>query len=714
MIDRFRELPWFLKEYVYENRWSGFRDVQVKAFDVLFGGDDHLLISSGTSSGKTEAAMFPVVSSLYNNRPCSVGALYVGPLKALIDDQFSRLTPMLKDSYITVTGWHGDVSREARNRLIDNPSGILQITPESLQNIIATRTDDLERLFGDLRFIIIDEVHAFMDSDRGSQLLCCLGRLEAVAGCEPRRIGLSATVADVDSAADWISADTGRSTSVVSDDAVSDRMVDIRYFQVPVADPDDDGLARKKAVNRYYQSLYGSVRGRNCIVFTNSRSTAEKTARSLSVMCRAKGDPDNVSVHHGSISREYRMAAESALKDRFHSSITVATVTLELGIDVGGLDTVVHVGPPVSCSSLVQRLGRTGRRGGHQSMELYCIDDDAEGWAVLDGVSMNLVKAVAITTLTLNDRWTEPARADTMPFGLLFHQTLEYMRSGIGCRFSSLVSDVLSLYPFRNISKEDYAVLVKHMISSHVILKMGDGTLLLDDGGERMTFDREFCSVFTVRREIDVRFEGKSVGSIQNLPEKDDLIQLAGRVWAVVDVDRDGLFVDVVESDGSTQTVWRSSMNGVHTRVMQRMRDVLFSDEEYRFLDSAARSRLNTDRAFARAAGMDEVFHDAGDRVVVYPWVGSVAFDTLYRVVSSIPEVSHVSQRPPYRMDVFTRLSVDDLRDEVMRRSRMDPGCFITPEDRLIHGKYDVNVPESLLMKGFKADRMDFSFRDHI
>lgn len=714
MSDRFRDLPWFLKEYIHGNRWSGFREIQLKAFDVLFGCDDHLLISSGTSSGKTEAAMFPVVSSLYNNPPRSVGALYVGPLKALIDDQFSRLTPMLKDSYITVTGWHGDIPRESRNRLVAEPSGILQITPESLQNIVATRTDDLERLFGDLRYVIIDEVHAFMDSDRGSQLLCCLGRLEAVAGCDPRRIGLSATVADVDAAAEWLSADTGRPTSVVSDDSVSDRSIDIRYHQIPAGGSEEGDLARKKAVNSYYRSLYNEIRGKNCIVFTNSRLTAEKTGRSLSLMCKANGDPDNVFVHHGSISKEYRRIAENALKDASRSSITVATVTLELGIDVGSLDTVVHVGPPVTCSSLVQRLGRTGRRGGGQSMTMYCIDDDSEGWAILDGVSMNLVKAVAMTELTLRDHWTEPARADTKPFSLLFHQTLEYMRSGIGCRFSSLVSDVLSLYPFRNITKEEYAVLVRHMLSSRMLLKMQDGTLLLDDNGERVAGDREFCSVFTVRKEIEVRFDGKPVGSIQTLPEVDDLIQLAGRVWVVVKVDKDGQFIDVAETDGSADTNWKSSMNGTHTVVMQRMRDVLFSDEEYPFMDKSATARLNVDRAFARAAGMDQVFLQADRGVIVYPWVGSIAFDTMYRVVSSIPEVVAVHQKPPYRMDAYTSFSAEELRGAIFKMSKMKHECFITDEDRLIHGKYDANIPESLLMEGFMADRMDFSFLDYI
>ena len=167
----FSDLPMFLREYIHENRWDSFRDVQIRTFAAFRENDDHIIISSATSSGKTEAALFPVIASLYEHPADGIGALYIGPLKALIDDQFERMVPMLEKSNIRVTGWHGDISAGSKKRLLRDPEGILQITPESLQNIIVSHRDSLKGLFGGLRFVIIDEIHSFIPSPRGAQIL---------------------------------------------------------------------------------------------------------------------------------------------------------------------------------------------------------------------------------------------------------------------------------------------------------------------------------------------------------------------------------------------------------------------------------------------------------------------------------------------------------------------------------------------------------------
>ncbi len=279
MSDLFSDLPWFLQEYIHENRWDSFRNIQLETYDLFVTTGSHILISAGTSSGKTEAAMFPIIASLHNDEPKGFGALYIGPLKALIDDQFERLGPILKDSNIQVTEWHGDVNNQKKKNSLDNPSGILQITPESLQNIVTNKPERLGQLFSQLRFVVIDEVHAFMTSDRGLQLLCCLERIERITGCKPRRLGLSATISDPMPVCEWLSANTGVKTEVVSDTTSGDREIEIRYNIFPEED-EDDPLQRKIAVLNYYQELYNDTKGRSCIVFANSRDSAEKTALS--------------------------------------------------------------------------------------------------------------------------------------------------------------------------------------------------------------------------------------------------------------------------------------------------------------------------------------------------------------------------------------------------------------------------------------------------
>ena len=710
MTDHFSRLPWFLREYVYSSGWPAFREIQTRAFDVFAEGDDHILISAGTSSGKTEAAMFPVISSLYNNPAETVGAMYVGPLKALIDDQFQRIEPIIRESGIRITGWHGDASKTAKEALLEFPSGILQITPESLQNLISDDPDRVEGLFRDLRFVIIDEVHAFMDSERGAQLLCCLQRLEVLAGCDPRRIGLSATISDPEAAGRWLSADTGRRTHVIHDPRTSDRDVRIRFHRIPAEE--GDGTERKRAITRYYKDLYSEVRGRNCIVFVNSRSDAETTGRSLRKVASRDGRESSIHVHHGSISKEYRSDAESALKDPASKDTVVATVTLELGIDVGGLDSVVQIEPPYTCSSLVQRMGRSGRRGGVQTMTMMCLEDPARWWTAIEGINMELVKAVAMVELSVGESWTETSAIPHLPYGLLYHQTMEYLKSGIGAKFSMLVSDVLSLYPFREISKADYRDLLVNLVAQGQLERMPDGTLLIGDKGEKNVFGREFCSVFDVRKEIEVRCDGKSVGSIQEMPEIGQAIQLAGHVWEVTGIKAKEMAVEVSMSDGTACNPWKSGTPPIDTQIMRKMLDVLSSDETYPYLDEEAAMRLDQCRSVAMSNGMLTLLSEADDGSIrMHPWLGTVHFDTLRRIIRNIDGVESVFAFQPYFMDIRGDVSKKDILKGVEKYlADPYPEGLIFENDRIRFGKYDRYVPDHLLMKAFARDRLDADF----
>ena len=178
MSELFSQLPDFLKEHIHENRWDSFRGIQEETFRIVMTTDSDVIVTSETSGGKTEAAFIPALTSVYGDRPKGICRLYVSPLKALINDQFGRLSTMLRRSEIPVTGWHGDVGSNVKDRMKDSPEGILQITPESLQALVSGDHDVVESMFPQLMFVIIDEMHAFMDSDRGLQLLCCLDRLE--------------------------------------------------------------------------------------------------------------------------------------------------------------------------------------------------------------------------------------------------------------------------------------------------------------------------------------------------------------------------------------------------------------------------------------------------------------------------------------------------------------------------------------------------------
>lgn len=710
MSELFSDLPWFLQEYIHDNRWRSFRDIQLETYDLFLNTRSHILISAGTSSGKTEAAMFPIIASLHKDEAKGFGALYIGPLKALIDDQFERLKPILRDSDIRVTEWHGDVSDHRKKQTLDNPSGILQITPESLQNIVTNKPERLPQLFSQLRFVVIDEVHAFMASDRGLQLLCCLERIERITGCRPRRLGLSATISDPAPVCKWISANTGVETEVVTDDACGNREVEIRYNLFP-REIEDDPAPRKKAIAEYYRGLYDDIKGRSCIVFANSRDSAEKTAHSLMVMAERDGRPGEVFIHHGSISKELRSDAERALKNSDRKVAVVATITLELGIDIGNLDRIVQIGTPLTCSSMVQRMGRSGRRGGKQNMVIHCNEDYTKTLSGPGEICWDLIKCIAIVELTLNDRWIESCECPKMPFGLLFHQTIQYIKSGVGCRFKELKEEILSLYPFKNIGSEDYSTLLRSMLKNGFLQKMEDGTILLGPRGETLAFNREFCAVFSVGKEVEIVFNGKSIGSIQHNPSVGDLIQLAGRIWSVKEFYPKEGRAEVVESDGTVTTPWSSSIPNVDTRILRKMREVLFSSEDYLYLDENACSALHHFRELAMRSGMNRTFVPTSTGYRIYPWIGDRQFDSLRRVLSQLPGIDRIFCRQPYFIDIMTDVNEDKIR-KMIADIQNDPESFVlyVEQKDLQIGKYDMYVPDELLLEQFAADEIDLDF----
>ncbi len=203
-----------IQRYIYSEGWSKLRAIQAAAGDAIFNSDANVLLSASTASGKTEAAFFPIITLLQENPPATVGCLYIAPLKALINDQFTRLNDICRECDIDVWHWHGDVSQEQKKKLLRRPSGILQITPESLEAMLLHRHSQIPFLFSDLRFVVIDEIHSFLRGDRGGQMLCLLERLSRMAGVNPRRVGLSATIGEPALVGGFLSAGTGRGTII--------------------------------------------------------------------------------------------------------------------------------------------------------------------------------------------------------------------------------------------------------------------------------------------------------------------------------------------------------------------------------------------------------------------------------------------------------------------------------------------------------------------
>ncbi len=305
----------FVRDFIYRNNWESLRAIQVAAADAVFNSDDNVLLSASTASGKTEATFFPVLTLFAEDPPKSVGAIYVGPLKALINDQFWRLEELCREADIPVWHWHGDVARSHKNKLLKNPSGILQITPESLEAMLLHKHGDIARLFGDLRFVVVDEVHSLLRGDRGGQTLCLIERLSKLAGVNPRRIGLSATIGDPEGTGRFLSLGTGRKTVIPKIETRGAKWrLSVEHFLIgasasidgnvsnalPVLDTKTDIAPENADPGLGY--VFEHTKGKKCLVFVNSREECESVTTTLRQYCEAKDEPDRFLIHHGNLS----------------------------------------------------------------------------------------------------------------------------------------------------------------------------------------------------------------------------------------------------------------------------------------------------------------------------------------------------------------------------------------------------------------------------
>jgi len=712
----FYRLAPFIQEFIYRKRWDELREAQVEACRVLFDTDNHLLIASGTASGKTEAVFFPALTELHVRPSKSVGILYISPLKALINDQFERLNELLREGGIPVWHWHGDVPQAEKTKLMKKPSGVLQITPESLEGLLMNRPNAIPALFHDLRYIIIDEVHAFMGSDRGIQVLCQLARIERMAYCKPRRIGLSATLSDYDSATEWISAGTDKRTEIVSPQGGRKLKLSVEHFSFPDARNEEEAKMLEYAKQAYHDYIYDHTHHKKALVFTNSRSDAELMTLELRRIAAKRHEPDVFYVHHGSISAMLREEAEAALRTGYGPAVAAATLTLELGIDLGELERVVQLGAPYSSSSFVQRLGRSGRRGNAASEMLFvCPEEEDEEAELPARMPWMLLRAIAVIELYVREKWVEPLQVRQLSMGLLYHQTMSALKSLGEAAPADLARAVLTLPSFKGIQPDDYKIFLNYLLQTDHIQRTEVGTLIIGLMGERIVNNFRFYAVFKDDEEHVVYNGTEEIGSITTVPPPGYCFTLAGKLWKVEEVDTKHQAVYVKSSRGKVDTLWLGAGGDVHTRVVQKMREILADDGIYSYLAPNAVNRLERARRLVRESGMlrSSVMPAGGDSFFIMPWVGSKQFRTLERLIKNNLKdklgLRSVVPMEPYYMVVSGKTNAQILLEHILAESSNceDPITLLSPDEAPYLGKYDEFIPPELIRRAFAIDGLD-------
>lgn len=714
----------FIQDFIYQNNWEALRAIQVAAGDAVFNTDHNILLSASTASGKTEAAFFPILTLFYEDPPKSVGAIYIGPLKALINDQFMRLNDLCREADIPVWHWHGDVAQSHKNKLLKNPSGILQITPESLEALLLHKHADVARLFGDLRFIVIDEVHSLMRGDRGGQTLCLIERLSKLAGVNPRRIGLSATIGDLEGTGAFLSSGTGRNTVIPRIEAKGAKWrLSMEHFFVqgaqsaedkdipeamPVLDMESDIAPKNADPGMGY--IFEHTRGKKCLVFVNSREECEAVTTTLRQYCEANHEPDRFLIHHGNLSTSYRETAEAVMKDDEQYQTTVTTATLELGIDIGRLERAFQIDAPFMVSSFLQRMGRTGRRDLPPEMWFVIREEVPEARAMLPvTIPWVLLQGIALIQLYVQERWVEPPNLNRLPYSLLYHQTMCTLASSGEMSPAGLASRVLSLSYFHRITQEDYKLLLKHLIGIEHIQRTEEGGLIVGLAGERQTNSYKFYAVFKENEEYTVRSKSQELGTIVLPPPVGEKIALAGHVWVVEEIDHKRHLVYCEQVKGKVPAYFGQCPGDINTKVLERMKDVLREDAIYPYLMKNAVVRLGEARHTAINSNMieDPLICLGGDMWCLFPWLGTYAFLAIERFIKlkCAPQlgITALDSSRPYFIQFKMRATREDFFSVLinMEKQPLDPMELIYKGEIPLFDKYDEFLPEELVKKSF-------------
>ncbi|WP_312777498.1 DEAD/DEAH box helicase [Corynebacterium variabile] len=613
--------------------WPGLRPLQDASVEPLLAGEDALLLAP-TAGGKTEAASFPVLTRMANEDWRGVSVLYICPLKALLNNLEERLRTYAGWIGRTVGIWHGDVTTSSRRRMQTTARpDILLTTPESLESMMVSTGVNDQEFLGDVRTVIIDEVHAFAGDDRGWHLSAVLSRLEHTVGHTLQRIGMSATVGNPEDLLEWLQGGA-RSAASRTGRVIAPGVVLPGAGISPAIGPDAPEIRvdRLESFDQVATLLSKLYVGEKRLVFVDSRKNVEI----LGSLLEEKGV--KVSLSHSSLSASERARSEAAFAEET-DCVIIATSTLELGIDIGNLDRVIQVGAPRTVSSFLQRLGRTGRRAGTSRNCLFIALPGASS------VDRDDQDEMLLQILGLLSAWSagfvEPVIPPPLPLHIAAQQFLA----------AALSRGAFSTVDWRDIwagtSLMDEAVLesdanevLNYLITSGM-LETDAELAFIGEAAEKAFGSRHFMELlsaftaaplFTVldgRTEIGM-VEDRLIASLEDT-DGENVLALAGRNWKIISIDFKRKVIHTEPSTKQGVARWGSSGPSFGYDVAQGMRRVILGEDPAGVqLTSRAAEALDGVRAWwspTVSASSDAVFLPVGhyrpEQAEWWTWCGT-------------------------------------------------------------------------------------------
>lgn len=627
-----------IQHYLWSEGWGALRDVQELAIPLVLPCNQDVIIAASTASGKTEAAFLPALTHLLQ-QPKGGLIVYVSPLKALINDQFGRLERLCENLDVPVWPWHGDITASSKRRFLRDPRGVLLITPESLEATFCNRGTAVSGLFKLTTFIVVDELHAFIGSERGKQLQSLLYRVETALGRVVPRIGLSATLGDMNLAAKFMRTD--RPVAIVDTPSHSNELLLlVKGFEEPAAPSgkaatgDDAEPPRDLAPHAIAEHLFKVLRGSNNLVFPNSRREVERYTHLLNELCDQAKLPNEFWPHHGNLSKEIRFETELALKQRERPATAICTSTLELGIDIGAVRSVAQIGTPPSVASLRQRLGRSGRREGEPAiLRAYVIEDALGDKAdLMTRLRLDTVQTAAAISLLL-ESWFEPPAVQGAHYSTLVQQLLSAIAQYGGLQAADAYRLLCAVPgPFASVSKDGFAELLRTLGQSEILIQDHSGLLLHGRVGDKLVNHYSFYAAFASDEEFRIVSGSKTLGTlpVSQMLTPGQRILFGGRTWLVEAIDEALKVIQVAPAKGGAPPMFNGGAGRVHTKVRQRMREIFQSNDVLPFLDATAQRFVSEGRkSFNQLALAERAIVDQGSQALVLTWLGDDANEAL-------------------------------------------------------------------------------------
>lgn len=551
-----------IRRYIRDKRWEQLRPIQTAAIERILSTNENYILASRTASGKTEAAFLPVLSKV-NFKEAGVQILYISPLIALINDQFYRIEELCKYLDVTITKWHGEANKTLKDRLIKQPNGIVLITPESLEAMFVNKPFNVKQLFSNLKYVVIDEIHSFIGSDRGTQLKSILSRLQNVNKNPFSIVGLSATIGDYNEAKKF----TGNelNTKVLLDRSAKEINALFRYFK----------NEKEELPLELLKDLYIETKDNKVLIFPNSRGRAEEVAVKLKKISDRVNGHSNYFSHHSSVDKEIREYIEYFAKNNNRQNFCIScTSTLELGIDIGTVDEIVQIDATHSIASLIQRVGRSGRKEGEKSnLFLYATNQ----WSLLQSLACWLL---------YKEGFIEPPQSTEKPYDILLHQALSITKGHSGIKLNDLIRQLKDNFAFTQIEVPEIEEILNHLIEIDFLEKL-QHEVIIGIEGEKIVNSRDFYSVFKTEENFKVVNSGNTIGEIPFSPQirEDENILLSAKIWKIKLVDFKSKKIEVTPTKDGKKPMFFGGGGTIHPRIREKMFEILLDKCDFDVLD---------------------------------------------------------------------------------------------------------------------------------